>query len=155
MPRVTAKGTRIYIGGFGSLTSEAAWTLIGDIVNFGEVSEFFQEVVYSTLEGIEHYEKGAKASNPLNVEAIHDDADDGQNDLEAAAADETADRDYNFRVLVGPQPVGTGLAEGIIEFKAKVFSFGRVIGDNSGMVRVTAPMRVKVNSVTYTPAVTS
>lgn len=155
MSEVNTKGSRLYIGGHGSLTSEAGWTKVGKVVNIPEVSEFFQEVTWSDLEGVEHYEKGAKASNPLTVELVFDDADDGQQDLEAAAADETAARDYNFRILVGPEVAGTGLSEGVIEFKAKVMSFGKILGTNNEMVRANVPMRIKVNSVTYAPAVTA
>ena len=154
MAKQTAKGSRIYIGGYDVLASETNWVKVGEVLNFGELGHVFEEIAVTPLDpGDTEYFKGARGTVEVPLSLVRDDAGDGQADLKAAAEDATADRDYNFKIEWGPEVVDSGAASPVSVFKAKAFSFTDNIGDVTNMIGANCRLRVKTGSIGFTAGV--
>lgn len=145
-----SSGCKIYIGSTGPLASEAAFQIIGDVVNMGEFGHEFAEVLYDPLDNRNTQKlKGQRNDGTMNLELGRNATEDGQADLYAASL---TDFDYNFKVELNDAPPTTANSPTTFLFQAKVMSYKTGIGAANAVVTATASLGIKSGTIVETPA---
>jgi len=148
---VTAAGTKLYMGGTGSLGSESSWTEIGDLTNFGEFGRVYQKIEHKPVgsRGTEKF-KGGYDDGALNLDMARTPGAAGQAALLAAR---DSDNFYNFKIELNDNPAASSLsAPSTMKFKAAVFSYTTNVGTRDGIVAARAVVEIQSGTIVETPA---
>lgn len=145
-----AAGCKIYIGGTGLLASEAAFQLIGSVINMGEFGPTFDEITYSPLDNRNVQKlKGQRNEGTMTMQLARDATEDGQADLRAALE---TDFDYNFKIELNDAPPTTANSPTTFLFKAKVMSYATTVGEANSVVTASVGISIQSGSIVETPA---
>lgn len=139
-------GTKLFIGGTGSLAGESSWQQVAEIVNMDEILRQWELVTHTPLDTrLTDKFKGAKNDGGLTIQLGRDLADAGQADMNAAFE---SDSKYNFKIELPDDIGGTGDSPTTITFKALVMSFSANVADVNSMVGATAALELQTGTYT-------
>lgn len=128
----TAAGSKLYIGGTGTLSEESSWVEVGEIVDFGEFGKQYNLVTHNPVGDRATYKfKGSYNEGSLALQLGQDPEDAGQEDLLAALA---TDFEYNFKVELNDAPNVSGATNTTFTFKGIVMSYTNQVGSVDSIV---------------------
>lgn len=146
----TAAGTKLRIGGTGPLVSEAAYVLVGKVVDMGEFGPESELIEFNSMDDRNVLKfKGPRNDGDMTIQLGRDITNDGQNDMIAA---EATDFDYNIEIELNDAGAGTGDTPSFYRFRAKVMSWRLNVGAPNSVVGATAVLAIQSGTIVITPA---
>lgn len=135
-------GCKLFIGGTGTLGSEASWVEVGEIENMGEFGDQSEIVRFLSLsDGRVRKSRGTKDAGDLTVTFAYDYENAGQDALRTAA-DLTTNVKYNFKVELNDAPSGASPKPTRFTFKAIPQGYRINIGGANGTVTASCSLAI-------------
>jgi len=146
----TAAGCLLYIGGTGTLSEEASWVEVGEVVDFGELGAEYELITHKPVGNRTTFKfKGAKNEGQLALQLGQDLEDTGQDNLRAARDSDNA---YNFKIEYNDAAAASGSTNTTDTFQAMVMGFKTQIGGVDSIIGASSTLEIS-GDITRTDAV--